>query len=308
MSLSLLCGRPGDFKCERPPKVGAWQSLEPVVNSHPMDQKLNTLKNTLSEMKHVAVAFSGGVDSTLVLKVAAATLGEKAIALTAVSPSLPTADRLETEELAQQIGVKHILIESTEAEDQRYLANSPNRCYFCKHDVYTHLVEYAQEHGFQFVVDGTNADDVDDHRPGRKAAREHGVRSPLQEAGITKAEIRTLAKQYDLTNWNKPAAACLSSRVPYGTTITLESLSQIEQAEAALRKLGLGQLRVRHHEQVARIEVEAADFGRVMDQRSEIVSTLTSLGYAFITLDLAGFRSGSMNEVLNDHRPLTEVE
>ncbi len=272
-----------------------------------MKAKLGKLTSILSELNSIVVAFSGGIDSTLMLYQAKDVLGENVIAITAVSPSLPSADKDETQQLARHIGVRHIFIESTEAEDQRYLENSPERCYFCKNDVYTHIIAYAQEHGFRFVVDGTNADDADDHRPGRKAARQHGVRSPLQEAGITKAEIRALAEQYGLPNWDKPAAACLASRVPYGTAITLESLSQIERAEAALRGMGFGQLRVRHHQQVARIEVEADAFERVLQNREQLVATLTGLGYAYVTLDLAGFRSGSMNEVLVDGGRETEA-
>jgi len=265
-----------------------------------MNSKIGRLNSILSGLKSGIVAFSGGIDSTLLLFIAKQALGDEVVAITAVSPSLPTAEREETQRLASQIGVKHVFIESTEAQDQRYLENSPERCYFCKNDVYTHIMTYAQEHGYHFVMDGTNADDVDDHRPGRKAAREHGVRSPLQEAGITKKEIRALAREYGLPNWNKPAAACLSSRVPYGTAITLESLSQIEQAEAALRTMGFGQLRVRHHQQVARVEVDPEEFPLILDSRDNIVSALKSVGYAYVTLDLAGFRSGSMNEVLKD--------
>lgn len=232
------------------------------------------------------------------LKLAFDTLGENAIALTAVSPSLPAEDKKETAEIARLMGVEHVFIASTEAENPDYLANTPDRCFFCKSDVYSHLLAYARGHGFEFVIDGTNADDVDDHRPGRKAAREHGVRSPLQEAGFTKEDIRLLAKKYGLSNWDKPAAACLSSRLPYGTAITIDALAQIDQAETALRKLGFGQLRVRHHGQVARIEVAPGEFDQVLDMRNAIVGALTDAGYAYVTLDLAGFRSGSMNEVL----------
>jgi pyridinium-3,5-biscarboxylic acid mononucleotide sulfurtransferase len=271
-----------------------------MVHYAPMIAKLGRLTSILSELNSIVVAFSGGIDSTLLLYLAKEALGENVIAITAVSPSLSTADKDETEKLARHMGVQHIFIESTEAEDQRYLDNSPERCYFCKNDVYTHIIAYAHEHGYHYVIDGTNADDVGDHRPGRKAARQHGVRSPLQEAEITKVEIRTLAEQYGLPNWDKPAAACLASRVPYGTTITLESLSQIDQAEAALREMGFGQLRVRHHQQVARIEVDANAFESVLQKREKIVSSLTGLGYAYVSLDLAGFRSGSMNEVLVD--------
>jgi uncharacterized protein len=263
-----------------------------------LDEKLSELKRIFRELESVVVAYSGGVDSTLALRVAHEILGERAIAATAVSASLPEYERAEAEQIAQQIGARHLLIDSYETEDDRYLANAPNRCYFCKTEVYDLLLDLAQKEGFRYVVDGTNADDRHDHRPGRQAAREHGVRSPLQEAGLTKADIRRLALHYNLPNWDKPAAACLSSRIPYGNLITLEALSQVEQAELALRKMGFRQLRVRHHDQVARIEVEDNNFDQVLAQRNEILAALKGLGYTYVTLDLAGFRSGSMNEAI----------
>lgn len=256
----------------------------------------------LLEMERVAVAYSAGIDSTLLLKVAHDTLGENAIGLTAVSASLPALEKEEAAQLAQQIGARHVFIESHETEDVRYLANPSNRCYFCKTNTYDELFAYAHEIGFKQIIDGTNADDTGDHRPGRLAAREHGIRSPLQEIGFTKAEIRQLARELGLPNWDKPAAACLSSRIPYGTLITLENLSQVEQAENALHQLGFRELRVRHHEQVARIEVPPADFSAVIQQHGAIVSALKTLGYHYVTLDLAGFRSGSMNEVLANYQ------
>lgn len=263
-----------------------------------MEEKINTLKATLQAMGSAVVAYSGGIDSTLLLKVAHDVLGERAIGVTAVSASVPQDELEEARQLAQQIGAGHILLEGQETDDPRYLENTPNRCYFCRHITYTDIVAYAQENGFGFVLDGTNADDLNDHRPGRKAAREHGVRSPLQEAGLTKAEIRSLARQYGLPNWDKPAAACLSSRIPYGTHISIEMLAQVEAGERALKAMGFSQLRVRHHERVARIEVPAERFQEVLAQRSQIVSALQQAGYQYVTLDLAGFRSGSMNEVL----------
>lgn len=265
-------------------------------------EKLSQLQNILRTLNSVVVAYSGGVDSTLLLKLAHDLLGDQAVAVTAVSASLPGRERAEAEAIARQIGARHVLIETQEVADPRYQANTPERCFFCKSETYDHLVAYARQHGFQAIIDGTNADDVGDHRPGRQAARDHGVRSPLFEAGFTKAEIRTLAHQLGLPNWDKPAAACLSSRIPYGTAISLEMLSQVEQAEAALHRLGLKQLRVRHHGSVARIEIEPGDFPLLLEQRTQIVEALTAAGYTYVTLDLAGFRSGSMNETLTSRR------
>jgi len=271
-----------------------------------MTNKLARLKEILGELDSVVVAYSGGVDSTLLLKVAHDCLGERAVAVTALSASLPDQERAEAEAIVYQIGARHVTIESQETADPRYLANGPDRCYFCRVDVFGRLIDYARQHGYRYVVDGNNADDVGDHRPGRQAAREHGVRSPLLEAGLTKAEIRDLARTMGLPNWDKPAAACLSSRVPYGTPITLTMLSQIEQAELLLKKLGLRQVRVRHHGQMARLEVEPVDFEKLLAHRLELVEQLTALGYTYVTLDLAGFRSGSLNEALTRNgRPQT---
>jgi len=271
-----------------------------------MNEKLSQLQATFNEMGRVVVAFSAGIDSTLLLKIAHDTLGENAIGITAVSASLATDEKEEAAQLARQIGARHAFVESHETEDPRYLVNPTNRCYFCKTNTYAELISYAHKIGFEHIVDGTNADDVGDHRPGRQAAREHGVRSPLQEVGLTKAEIRDLAHELGLPNWNKPASACLSSRVPYGTLITIETLGQVEQAEATLRKLGFRQLRVRHHDQVARIEVPKKDFERVLAQCESIVTAVQTAGYNYVALDLAGFRSGSMNEVLKIQEPETE--
>lgn len=262
------------------------------------NEKIEQLKQAIMDMESVVVAYSGGIDSTLLLKVTHDCLGERSVGATAVSASLPSRERMEAEEIARQIGARHIVIQSHETDDPNYLANSPDRCYFCKSDVYERLADYAREHGYKFIVDGTNADDAGDHRPGRKAARKYGVRSPLQELGYSKADIRELARAYGLPNWDKPSAACLSSRVPYGTLITIPVLSQVEQAEDYLHSLGFRQLRVRHHDQVARIEIEPADFPAFLSHREDIAQHIKSLGYAYVTLDLAGFRTGSMNEVL----------
>ena len=270
-------------------------------------EKLSRLQNILRSLERVAVAYSGGTDSSLLLKVAFDVLGQGAIGMTAISASLATDELAEAEEIARQIGVQHILVNSHETGDPRYLENTPQRCYFCKTEVYGELMRHAQDLGYAVVVDGTNADDVHDHRPGRQAAREWGIRSPLLEADLTKGEIRQLARQLELPNWDKPAAACLSSRIPYGTMINLEMLAQVEQAEQSLHRLGLRQLRVRHHDRVARIEVEVQDFPLILAHRDEILQAIKDSGYQYVTLDLAGFRSGSLNEVLKDNHGSRET-
>jgi pyridinium-3,5-biscarboxylic acid mononucleotide sulfurtransferase len=263
-----------------------------------MDEKLSQLHNLLTEMASVAVAYSGGVDSSLLLKVAHDVLGERAIALTADSPSMPRSELSIAKEVAAHIGAAHVCIPLSEMADERYRANSPERCYFCKMHTYDALIAYAREHGFCYIVDGNNADDLGDYRPGQTAAREQGVRSPFQEVGMTKSEIRSLSHALGLPNWDKPSAACLSSRIPYGTSITLEALAQIERAESFLHQQGFRQVRVRHHGQVARLELEPADFGRVLQFREPIIAALKEAGYTYVTMDLSGFRSGSMNQTL----------
>ena len=261
-----------------------------------MDE-LDRLKRILTDMGRVAVAFSGGTDSTLLLRLACDWLGaERVLALTAVSPSQPAAERAEAEAVARRIGVRHLLIETPELADADYSANPPERCYVCKRIILECLIRHARNEGFPQVVDGSNADDLSDHRPGARAARELGVRGPLQEAGLSKTAIRAVARSLGLPNWDKPSAACLASRVPYGTPITADLLARIEQAEAGLRQLGIRQLRVRHHGPVARIEVEPGDFGILLAHRDAVVEHLRVLGYTYVTLDLAGFRSGSLNQ------------
>lgn len=263
-----------------------------------MEEKLEQVRRILRQLGSVVVAFSGGTDSSLMSKLAYDCLGDWALAVTVVSPSLSATERASAEAVARHIGIRHQFIDGQEMDDDRFRANPPNRCYYCKHEGYAQLIECARQLGYAAVVDGSNADDDSDYRPGRQAARELGVRSPLQEAGLTKAEVRAAARSLGLPNWNKPAAACLASRIPYGTPLSNELLAQVERAEQVLQALGLRQLRVRHHGPLARIEVEPDDFARVLAHRRQIVEGLQAAGYTYVTLDLAGFRSGSMNEVV----------
>jgi len=260
-----------------------------------MWDKYEHLKETLTDMGSVLVAYSGGVDSTFLLKVAHETLGDRVMGVTIVSPLIPPDEVEDAIALAQKMGAVIEVIRNAELSTQ-ILANTPDRCYFCKATICAQLKAFAREHGYSVVVDGSNHDDLKDYRPGQRAARECGMRSPLQEAGLTKSDIRALSRELGLSTWDKPSAACLASRIPYGSPITEEALVRIGRAEQLLKELGLGQLRVRHHSNIARIEVPVGNFERILTHREGIVQALRALGYAYITLDLNGFRSGSMNE------------
>lgn len=260
-----------------------------------MNDKLDRLGGWFREIGSAVVAYSGGTDSAFVLRVAHDVLGDRVAGVTAASASLARTELEDAIRLAALIGVRHEIVESRELEDPRYRENAPTRCYFCKSECYDLLTAYARDHGYAVVADGTNADDLADFRPGRDAARERGVRSPLVEAGMTKREIRDLSRELGLPTWDKPAAACLSSRIPHGTPVTPEVLSMIERAEVAVRRHGIRQIRVRHHDAIARIEVDPSDFERLIACRDEIAEDLKRIGYTFVTFDLEGFRSGSLS-------------
>src|SRR5438477_10473327 len=265
-----------------------------------LETKLNDFRERIKDLESCVVAFSGGVDSTLVLKVANDVLPDRVLAVTALSESLPSGELEEAGELARTIGAQHLVIRTFETRDGNYLANSANRCYFCKKEMYAGIGDLARSKGFDCVLDGLNRDDLNDRRPGRAAAIEHGVISPLVDAGLTKIEVRELSRQFGLPTWDKPALACLSSRIPHGTPITLQSLSQVDRAETFLRKLGVGQVRVRHHGETARIEVEPRGFSLVRSHESEISSRLNALGFRDVVIDPEGYKTGSVSEA----RPL----
>ena len=262
--------------------------------------QLEALRARLAQLGSVVVCYSGGVDSAFVLQVAHEVLGARAVGLTAVSPSLPPSEKQAAIELAQKLGAPHELVETHEIDDPNYAGNPTNRCYFCKSELYKVAAAFAKARGFAALANGTNVDDLGDHRPGLDAAREANVVSPLLDVGMTKADVRLHAQSLGLPVWDKPAAACLSSRLPYGTAVTRERLSQIGGLEEELRALGFRQLRVRWHDKVARIEVEASEMARAFEPeiRNAMVAAGKRHGFAYVTLDLQGYRQGSHNELL----------
>jgi uncharacterized protein len=260
--------------------------------------KWDILKGILLPSSSVLVAYSGGVDSTLLLKVARDTLGEKALAVMVKSEVHPQWEVEEALQVARGMGVEPLVVELSVLDHPTFAVNPPDRCYHCKSLIFTRLKEIAREQGLAWVIEGSNRDDLGDYRPGRRALEELGVRSPLLEAGLTKAEIRFLSRYLSLPTWDKPSLACLASRFPYGTALTAAVLKQVDQAEAFLGELGFGQKRVRHHGDIARLEIEAEDWPTLLENRQRIVARLRKLGYTYVTVDLVGYRTGSMNEVL----------
>jgi len=274
-----------------------------------MTTPLNRLITILREMESAVIAYSGGVDSSFLLK-AAALSGIRLKAVTGVSPTMPRQDFMDAREMAYALGVPHTIIETLELEKEDFRKNPPDRCFHCKSELCAKLGCIAASEGYRYVLDGSNLDDLNDWRPGRKAALAHGVRSPLIEAGLRKQDVRELSLGLNLPTWNKPSSPCLSSRFPYGEPITAEALSRVESAEDILKSFGFREFRVRHHGETARIEIQEADISRFLDPeiRVPVTKRLRALGYRYVTLDLEGFRSGRLNEAVtgsqsSQHQP-----
>ena len=277
------------------------------IQSDALTGNYEQLIGLIKPMGRAIVAFSGGVDSTVVLKVVLDTLGrENVLAATGVSPSLPQRELQSVKDLADVLLAPLELVETSEMDSPNYTSNPSNRCYFCKNELYSKLSELAANKNYNSILNGLNLDDTGDHRPGMSAAKEWNIRSPLLEARLSKADVRGLAEKLNLPNWEKPALACLSSRIPYGTPVTIQSLSQIERAEDFLRDRGFTNVRVRHHTNLARIEVDSGDLARLLAEplRTDLIRHFKQLGYTYVTLDLQGFRSGSSNEtIVNSKKP-----
>jgi uncharacterized protein len=263
-----------------------------------IEEKFKRLKELIRNLKNVAVAFSGGVDSTFLLKVAHMELGDNAIGITVNSMIHPRWEIESAREIARMIGVRHIVLDADVSTNENIMKNPPDRCYHCKLTVFSLIKETAKQYGIENVADGSNADDVGDYRPGMRALKELGILSPLMDVGLKKEEIRRLSKDLGLPTWNKPALACLATRIPYNTRITDKALSMIEEGEDFLRSLGFIQVRLRHLDNIAKIEVLPEDMPRLLELRDTVVERLRSIGYTYITMDLEGYNTGSMNRII----------
>jgi len=280
----------------------------PVTEYMSVIAKEERLRELFRTLESVIVAYSGGVDSSYVAYVANAELGPRAVCITGQSASLPTYQNEEIDRVVKSFGLNHEIINTDELSLPGYRANNGDRCYFCKDELYTKLETVARSRGIEYIVDGSTVDDLDDYRPGRQAAKQHAVRSPLIEIGLNKDEVRELSRRATLPTWDKPASPCLSSRIAYGTTVTIERLQKVDRGEEILREFGFREFRVRHHDTLVRLEISPAEMDRVLqkDVIDQLAARFRELGFKYVTLDLHGFRSGSMNEALpvTINRPL----
>lgn len=272
--------------------------------------KEERLREIFRQFESVIVAYSGGVDSSYVAYIANAELGPRAVCITGESASLPAYQRAEIDSVVEKFGFQHEVIQTEELDNPSYRANNPDRCFFCKDELYNKLEAVARDRDVKYIVDGSTTDDLGDYRPGRQAAAQHAVRSPLIEVGLSKGEVRELSQAAGLPTWDKPASPCLSSRIAYGTSVTIERLSKIDRGEEIMREFGFREFRVRHHDQLVRLEIAPAEMDRILKREvfQELAARFRELGFKYVTLDLEGFRSGSMNEVLDNHVKLVQLE